>query len=66
MFDDDTAHKHFHEFLNTNEYYKNSLDVVLENYYAIFKAGLDKGFDVGYDVGVDEGSRTTLFNCGFD
>lgn len=57
--DDLDAHRHFDEFLKGNEWYANALDFVLEDYYFIFKKGLEKGFDLG----VDQGTRDTLYNC---
>jgi hypothetical protein len=66
MIDDVQAHNLFKAFLKKNEFYANSLDIVLENYYAIFKAGLDMGEKIGYDngheVGYDQGYDSCEYN----
>lgn len=66
MDDEVLMHKLFQDFLKKNEYYKDSLDIVLEDYYAIFKAGYlageKVGYDEGYDIGTDHGYDTACYN----
>ncbi len=49
---EELIHIAFDEFIKNNTYYKESLDVELENYYALFKAGYDQGYDEGFDAGL--------------
>lgn len=43
------AYPHFKKFLEQNPWYENSLDVVQEDYWAIFLTALQIGWELGYD-----------------
>lgn len=44
------AYPHFEKFLEQNPWYADSLDVVKEDYWAIFLTALQVGYKLGYDA----------------
>lgn len=46
-------HPHWEIFEEVNPWYKDSLDVTKEDYFAIFKTALEIGYELGYDKACD-------------